>query len=149
MIIWFTGQPGAGKTTLAMRLADFFPGPSYAMVDGDDLRKVMTNPGYDRDGRHTNIDRAQAIAAYMDQRVDFVLVALIAPYREQREAFKETHDVTEVYVHTTDTRGREEYHVDDYEPPEHDFIDIDTTGELATDTTRRLYRALATITQGS
>jgi adenylylsulfate kinase len=121
------------------------------VIDGDHLRELMPNPGYDREGRHINIDRAQAIAAYLDGSgtVDCVLVSLIAPYRKQREAFKETHDVTEVYVHTTDKRGREEYHVDDYEPPESNFIDIDTTGELATDSTRRLYRALATTTQGS
>ncbi len=152
MIIWFTGQPGAGKTTLAAGLQEFVPGPKFAVVDGDHLREVMSNPGYDREGRHINIDRAQAIAAYLDslEEVDFVLVALVAPYQKQRDEFRETHDVIEVYVHTTDIRGREEYHVDDYEPPDGDhYIDLDTTGELAVDSVRRLHRALAAVTQRS
>jgi len=161
MIIWLTGQPGAGKTTLAEGLSTImktwvgsfplstFP-PKIAMVDGDEMRVIMQNPGYDKAGRHINIDRAQAVAAYLDRHMDYVLVALVAPYREQRDHFRETHDVIEVYVHTTDIRGREEFHVNDYEPPDGDhYIDIDTTGELAVDSVRRLHRALAAVSQGS
>jgi adenylylsulfate kinase len=125
-------------------------GPTFTIIDGDELRDLLENPGYDKAGRHINIDRAQAIAAYMDQRVDYVLVALVAPYRKQRDEFREAHDVLEVYVHTTDIRGREEYHVDDYEPPEGDhYIDLDTTGELAVDSLRRLHRAVAATPQRS
>jgi adenylylsulfate kinase len=150
MIIWLTGQPGAGKTTLVDGLADWMQGPTFTIIDGDELRDLLENPGYDKAGRHINIDRAQAIAAYMDQRVDYVLVALVAPYRKQRDEFREAHDVLEVYVHTTDIRGREEYHVDDYEPPEGDhYIDLDTTGELAVDSLRRLHRAVAATPQRS
>lgn len=154
MIIWFTGQPGSGKTTLSEGLAHTMRDgrDKVAIVDGDDMRVIMENPGYDKAGRHTNIDRAQAVAAYLDRdtSADYVLVALVAPYREQRDHFRETHDVIEVYVHTTDIRGREEYHVDDYERPDGDhYIDIDTTGELAVDSLRRLHRALAAATQRS
>ena len=159
MIIWLTGQPGAGKTTLAKgmiaKLGDVpsgeYPGlAKVALVDGDDMRELMPNPGYDKAGRHINIDRAQAVAAFLDQHTDYVFVALIAPYREQRDEFREAHGVIEVYVHTTDERGREEYHVNDYEPPDGDhYIDIDTTGELVVDSIRRLHRALAAVSQRS
>ncbi len=160
MIIWLTGQPGAGKTTLAdgmiKRLREV-PSSKFAgqlarveLVDGDDMRELMPNPGYDRAGRHINIDRAQAVAAYLDEMMDYVFVALIAPYREQRDEFREAHEVIEVYVHTTDIRGREEFHVNDYERPDGDhYIDIDTTGELAADSIRRLHRALAAVSQRS
>ncbi len=161
MIVWLTGQPGAGKTTLAQGMAARLrevPSSKFAgqlarvgLVDGDDMRVIMENPGYDKAGRHINIDRAQTVAAFLDQHLmDYVFVALVAPYREQRDEFRETHDVIEVYVHTTDIRGREEFHVNDYEQPDGDhYIDIDTTGELAVDSIRRLHRALAAVSQGS
>jgi len=160
MIVWLTGQPGAGKTTLAEGMAGRLrevPSSKFAgqlarvsLVDGDDMRELMPNPGYDRAGRHINIDRAQAVAAYLERVMDYVFVALVAPYRDQRDEFRKANGVIEVYVHTTDERGREEYHVNDYEPPDGDhYIDIDTTGELAVDSIRRLHRALAAVSQGS
>jgi hypothetical protein len=35
--------------------------------------------------------------------------------------------LVEIYVHTEEKRGREEFHVENYEPPTENFIDIDTT----------------------
>lgn len=145
MIVWLTGQPGSGKSTLAVGLYMEYRGrrEKVMMVDGDDLREIMPNPGYNEAGRIVNIDRAQAIAAYLDRHVDRVLVSLVAPYREQREKFKEEQNVIEVYVHTNEVRGREEYHVREYEPPLRGFIDCDTTGEDPAATVRRLYREVA------
>jgi len=122
-----------------------------SIVDGDDMRELMPNPGYGEKGRRTNIDRAQAVTAFLDKYVsDYVFVTLIAPFRNQRDEFREANGVIEVYVHTTDIRGREEFHVHDYEPPDGDhYIDIDTTGELEIDSIRRLHWALAAVAQGS
>lgn len=144
MIIWITGQPGHGKTTIAdALLAD---GKVDYVVDGDDLRTLMPNPGYDEPGRRTNIDRAQAIAAYMDKlHSGNVAVALVAPYRDQREAFKALHEVVEIYVHTTDIRGREKYHVPEYEPPESDFTFIDTGATTVEQAVRAIHWALAAV----
>ena len=36
--------------------------------------------------------------------------------------------MVEIYVHTTETRGREKFHTE-YEPPLENFIDLDTTGK--------------------
>ena len=137
MIVWLTGQPGAGKTTLANRLEGFI------VVDGDDLRELMPNPGYSEVGRRQNIDRAQAIAAFLDREGFDVAVALVAPYRDQREAFKAAHDVLEVYVHTTESRGREQFHTPDYERPLEGFVDIDTSCSVD-EAVRIVHRALAT-----
>ena len=35
----------------------------------------------------------------------------------------------EVYLHTTEIRGRENFFVEDYEPPVDNFIDMDTTNK--------------------
>jgi hypothetical protein len=44
-----------------------------------------------------------------------------------REEFKLTADVIEIYIHTKNIRGREKFHVENFEKPEMDFIEIDTT----------------------
>lgn len=147
MIVWITGQPGAGKTVLANRSGEALSvgGRRVAIVDGDALRELMPNPGYGEKGRRQNIDRAQAIAAYLDSVVgyDVVFVSLVAPYRDQREQFKKDQDVFEVYVHTDETRGREDYHVEGYQPPQVDYLDIDTGIESIKQSSRRIHRAVA------
>lgn len=135
-IIWFTGQPGSGKTTLADRL-------DGCRIDGDDLRR-LDNPGYDTAGRRTNIDRAQAIAAYLYDHGQPVVVSLVSPYRDQRESFKTRFPVVEIYLHTTIDRGRGAYHVADYEPPVEDYVDIDTGHTTIAAALRTIHRAVAT-----
>ena len=48
-----------------------------------------------------------------------------------RENFKKEigNNLKEIYLHTTEIRGREQYHTLDYEPPIDNFIDIDTTNK--------------------
>ncbi len=130
MIYWFTGQPGHGKTTLAKALIAHLKGQGIEPfhVDGDDLRALTSNADYSRAGREANIRRAQTIAQYLHNQDRVVVVSLVAPYRELREEFKTATGSTEIYVHTTEARGREARHVSDYQAPKTKFIDIDTTG---------------------
>ena len=134
MIYWFTGQPGAGKTTLAKHLVTYFENKNVIHIDGDDLRDIFQNKDYSEFGRRKNIERAQDIAQFMSQKGFDVIVSLVSPYRDQREEFKNNNQVKEIYVHTTDERGRENFHVNDYETPNNNFIDIDTTNRKEVDT---------------
>jgi adenylylsulfate kinase-like enzyme len=127
MIYWLTGQPGAGKTTLANYLYEHYPLGSVIHIDGDDLRNMFDNKDYSQLGRRKNIERAQDIALFMNNKGFNVIVSLVSPYKDQRDKFKAKTNVIEIYVHTNEDRGRNNYHVTDYEPPTHDFIDIDTT----------------------
>lgn len=144
MIYWFTGQPGHGKTTLAKAMLDHLvsKGIEAFHVDGDDLRALTTNADYSRGGRENNIRRAQLLAHYLQSKGHTVVVSLVAPYRDIREELKAAADVTEVYVHTTETRGREEKHASDYEAPLTDFIDIDTTGKSVEESLQEVIAAL-------
>ena len=67
MIYWLTGQPGAGKTTLAKYLVEYFPKDKVTHIDGDDLRDIFKNKDYSITGRRLNIQRAQYIAQFMHQ----------------------------------------------------------------------------------
>ena len=128
MIYWFTGQPGAGKTTLAKHLVAFLTNTSKVIhIDGDDLRDIFKNKDYSETGRRKNIERAQDISLFMNEKGYDVVVSLVSPYLDQRENFKSITDVTEIYVHTTEERGREGFHVSDYQKPEEDFVEINTT----------------------
>jgi len=134
MIYWFTGQPGHGKTVLAKSLKEYitiqYPHKKEVFhVDGDDLRDLTENKDYTRNGREANIERAQNISQYLNNKGHDVVVSLVAPYESIRQNFKNRLDgeVKEFYVHTTEIRGREHFHSDEYEQPIKDFLELDTT----------------------
>ena len=144
MIYWFTGQPGHGKTTLAKALIAHLcaQGSEPFHVDGDDLRALTANADYSHAGREANIRRAQTIAHYLQKQGRTVVVSLVAPYRDIREELKANAEVTEVYVHTAEQRGREDRHATDYEAPLENFIDIDTTGRSEEESLKELLERL-------
>jgi adenylylsulfate kinase-like enzyme len=145
MIIWLTGQPGSGKTTLANWLQASYPNKGV-IVDGDDIREIFDNKDYSEQGRRKNIELAQNIARFIHKKGDVAIVSLVSPYKDQRDTFKSTmgKDLIEVYVHTTDIRGREQFHVENYQPPTEFFIDIDTTNRPEFETVQELRLKLKT-----
>lgn len=131
-IYWFTGQPGAGKTVLSLRLKKYLEqeyGQEVFHIDGDELRVLFKNINYGREGREENIKRAQDIAKFIHSQGYDVIVSLVAPYKEMRDKFKEElkTGLVEFYVHTTEIRGRENFHTDEYVAPTENYIDVDTT----------------------
>ena len=125
MIFWFTGQPGSGKTTLGKALINRLEKAYH--IDGDDLRGLSSNVDYSEQGRISNIRTAQSIAMYLDNKGQNVVVSVVAPYKWLREEFKKRHRVNEIFLHTTEIRGREHYFAEDYEAPTSNFLDLDTT----------------------
>ena len=133
MIIWLTGQPGAGKTTLARELIQWArhsaPQLCVSHIDGDSLRSITQNFDYTLEGRKRNIANVHAIARYLDHQTDkaLVVISVVAPLRVMRDELRSTNQLVEVYVHTSSVRGREANFSKCYEPPLADFIDMDTT----------------------
>lgn len=127
MIIWFTGQPGSGKTTICKEILIDYPDMFH--IDGDDLRDLFENKDYSELGRRKNIELAQHISQYLHNKGEDVLVSLVSPYKDQRDKLKEKmgDKLVEVYVHTSEIRGRENFFVNEYEPPTENFLDLDTT----------------------
>jgi adenylylsulfate kinase len=130
MIIWFTGQPNSGKTTLTLELVHLLhemrKDITATILDGDSLRKVTRNTDYTKDGRRRNVQTAITLAINSDSSNDYTVVSLVSPFRDLRESLKNNnkHVVKEVYLHSS--RLREGKMVDYYEPPLTNYLDIDT-----------------------
>lgn len=130
MIYWITGQPSSGKTTIALLMKNHLEKEKEIFhIDGDDLRNLSSNKDYSPMGRVNNIKNAQMIAKFIHNKGYDVIVSLVAPFKVLREDFKNDmgDQLTEIYVHTTEKRERDHFHVEDYEPPTTNFINIDTT----------------------
>jgi adenylyl-sulfate kinase len=106
--VWFTGLPGAGKTTIATaveaRLID--AGRSAYRLDGDNLRHGLCRDlGFSKDDRETNVGRVGEMARLFADAGTIALVALVSPYTDCREKVRELHSrdglrFLEVFVNT-------------------------------------------------
>ena len=81
MIYWFTGQPGAGKTTLAKYLGTHLHLKNPLLIDGDDIREIFQNKDYSEAGRLKNIELAQNMALFAHKKGFNVCVSLVSPYK--------------------------------------------------------------------
>jgi len=130
MIYYLIGQPGAGKTTIALELLSNPKYETFASfhIDGDDIRELFDNKDYSENGRRKNVELAQQIAQYLHNHGEDVIISMVSPYKDQRDKFKEKmgDNVLEIYVNTNEIRGKESFFVKDYEPPTDDYLDMCT-----------------------
>jgi adenylyl-sulfate kinase len=109
--VWFTGMPGAGKTTVASaveaRLIE--AGRSAYRLDGDNLRHgVCSDLGFSRSDRETNVGRVGEMARLFADAGMVAIVALVSPYADCREKVRRLHvddglAYVEVFVNTPAT----------------------------------------------
>ena len=153
MILWFTGQPGSGKTTLANQFIDSiksdFKKIKIINLDGDDLRAINKNKDYSKEGRIKNISTAISIIRFLANKDYICVVSIVAPYKFLRDELKNEFPFLEIYLHTEEIRGRENFFAKDYEiptDPEHLAID---TGKLtikeSLNEVLNVYRKMATV----
>ena len=86
-VVWLTGLPGSGKTTLAMALerALFDLGWQSYTLDGDNVRRGLnTDLGFSPHDRRENIRRIGEVAALFADAGAVCIAAFISPYREDR-----------------------------------------------------------------
>ncbi len=132
MIINLTGQTGAGKTTIAKELLNLIT--KSINIDGDEMREIFVNKDYSEAGRRKNIQNAYNIALFLEAKGFIPVISLISPYKDLRDELKvNAKNVVEVYLTTTEIRGREKFFVEGYQPPtdKKEFIHIDTTNRDA------------------
>lgn len=101
-VVWLTGLPGSGKTTIAQQLEPELRklGWPVEVLDGDDIRQNLSKGlGFSREDRETHLKRVTYVAKLLSRNGVAVIAAFISPYRSIREyARKETTNFVEVYV---------------------------------------------------
>jgi bifunctional enzyme CysN/CysC len=147
-IVWFTGLPASGKTTIATEVAErlMASGIEVEHLDGDEFRKTFSRDlGFTADDRTKNIERASQVAGLLARHRVIVLATFVSPARSHRAIVKgAAPDVLEVFVNAPlevcmarDPKGmyREAQAGgrpfftgvgETYEPPEHPDLDLRT-----------------------
>lgn len=101
-VVWLTGLPASGKTTIARQLEPRLRDLSYPVevLDGDEIRQNLSKGlGFSREDRETHLKRVTYVAKLLSRNGVAVIAALISPYRSIREyARQETTNFLEVYV---------------------------------------------------
>ena len=138
MIIVLFGQPHSGKTTLAERLE--FENLYDIHIDGDKLREVFNNKDFSREGRLINLQKASDIAAFLNGMSYDVVMSVVYPYKEARDYLNNlVPNVKWVYLTYTNPRGREDFHVADFEEPElENFMQINTDNQSIEETLEKI-----------
>jgi len=121
MIIVLFGQPASGKTTLAESVQkELFikEHASYPIIDGDEIREIFKNKDYSREGRIKNLNRISDISIFLAHKYKTVLVSAVYPYNEARLYLESVYkNVIWIYLNYQGERGREQFHVSDFELP--------------------------------
>ena len=164
IVVWLTGLPGSGKTTIARLLSEMLRREGYRVevLDGDWARSTVSEgAGFTREERIRHLKRIAWIARLLARNGVIVLCSFVSPYREARrlvrEIIEEESRFIEVYVKASietvikrDPKGLyrkalkgEIKHMtgisDPYEPPEEPAIIINTEREEPIHSARRLY----------
>lgn len=104
-VIWLTGLPAAGKSTLAYNLKEKLvngAGRYVEVLDGDEIRRGLSKDlGMSKQDREEHAGRVAFLAKILARNGVISIVALISPYRKSREEAREMigkESFVEVYV---------------------------------------------------
>ncbi len=101
-VIWLTGIPGSGKTTIGLELQKFYEkkGLLIEILDGDEIRKTLSKDlGLSPEDRKEHNRRVIFVAQILAKNGITTIVPLISPYRETRAfARKEIPNFIEVWI---------------------------------------------------
>ena len=160
-VLWLTGLPSSGKSTLAIELEHelFQKGLQTYVLDGDNVRQGLSSDlGFAPEDRTENIRRIGEVASLFADTGIIVITAFISPYRDDREiarkaagdAFHEIHINADVAVcESRDPKGlyklAREGKIPEftgisapYEEPDHPDLVIDTVKLTVADSVGRL-----------
>ena len=101
-VVWLTGLPGAGKSTVARLVAEALQrqGRAVTVLDGDEIRRTISRDlGYSAADRDENVRRVIALASEHRGADHPVLVALVSPLVRQREAARRVLEPEFAEVH--------------------------------------------------
>lgn len=88
LVIWCTGLPCSGKTTLSREIEKYFrsKGLPIQRLDGDVVRTTISKDlGFSKEDRDKNIERMSYIAQMLSDNGVNVVSAFVSPYQEMRD----------------------------------------------------------------
>ncbi len=157
-VLWMTGLPCSGKTTIVKDLQKDIP--NLAMLDGDELREWFSPKDFSKAGRDEHNKRVAHLAKLLLKHGVPSVVSLVSPYLENRSSARSIVDAgnqfAECYVKCSlekceerDVKGmyakarRGEIKgftgIDDpYEAPENADLVVDTEHEPLSDSADRV-----------
>ena len=104
-IVWLTGLPCSGKTTIAkqlqLRLEQM--GKASEVLDGDEVRTWLTDGlGFSTEDRYRNIMRVGHVARLLSRNGVVAICSLVSPYETMRQRVRSAQSgyFLEVYVKT-------------------------------------------------
>ena len=104
VVIWFTGLPSSGKSTIAHAIEEelFRRGHLSFVLDGDNIRHGLNkNLGFSPEDREENIRRIGEVAKLFADSGLITMAAFISPYlkdRERNRRLLEDGEFIEVFV---------------------------------------------------
>jgi bifunctional enzyme CysN/CysC len=165
-VIWLTGLPGAGKSTVARALERrlFTRGGAPILLDGDTLRAGLNGDlGFTPQDRSENIRRLAEVATHLARNGHIAIVAAVSPSRDDRAAARRIADQLfhEIFVATPaevcESRDPKGHYAkaragslkgftgigNDYEAPDAPELVLDTTAHSVADAVDTIERLLA------
>lgn len=105
-VLWFTGLPCSGKTTIADRVARILKqeGKNIERLDGDIVRRqgLSDDLKFSKEDRDKNINRVTFVARVLSRNGVAVLCSFVSPYRKTRYNIREkTTNFIEIYVRSS------------------------------------------------
>ncbi|MCG2582822.1 adenylyl-sulfate kinase [Massilia sp. TS11] len=99
-VIWLTGLSGAGKSTIASRVEASLhaSGCRTFVLDGDNLRHgLCSDLGFSTEDRRENVRRVGEVARLFVDAGLIVIVALISPFKSDRERVRQLFGANEFF----------------------------------------------------
>jgi adenylyl-sulfate kinase len=101
-VVWLTGLPGSGKTTIAQRLIRELKkrNMKVELFDGDEVRRNLSKGlGFSKEDRDTHNKRIIYVCKLLTRNGVNAIVSLISPYRSTRAyARKQLPNFVETYL---------------------------------------------------